>query len=189
MQPLDYVVIALFFLLVAIIGWMAVRRIEGSSDYFVAGGRIPWWLGGISHHVSGHSGVVFVGYAAVAYQYGFTLYVWWAGSITVACILGAFVFAPRWARLQAVRNIESPTEYLALRYDRPTQQVMVAGVAAFVVVTYVVHASQGLRVLAPVATSLAVFSAMAWLNRGRPVKPEVDELLRRVTLDSTKPVK
>src|SRR5437763_8361184 len=44
----------------------------------VAGGKIPWWLGGISHHVSGHSGVVFVAYAEVAYQYGFTLYVWWA---------------------------------------------------------------------------------------------------------------
>jgi solute:Na+ symporter, SSS family len=124
MQALDYVVIAVFFLLVAVIGWVAVRRIAGSSDYFVAGGRIPWWLGGISHHVSGHSGVVFVGYAAVAYQYGFTLYVWWAGSITIACFLGAFVFAPRWARLRAFRDIESPTEYLALRYNVTTQQVM-----------------------------------------------------------------
>ena len=38
----------------------SLRRIEGSKDYFVAGGKIPWWLGGISHHVSGHSGVVFV---------------------------------------------------------------------------------------------------------------------------------
>jgi Na+/proline symporter len=124
MQPLDYTVIAIFFLLVAVIGWMAVRRIAGSRDYFVAGGKIPWWLGGISHHVSGHSGVVFVAYAAVAYEYGFTLYVWWAGSVTVACVLGAFVFAPRWARLRAVRNIESPTEYLSLRYNVPTQQVM-----------------------------------------------------------------
>lgn len=124
MHPLDYAVIAVFLLLVAIIGWVAVRRIAGSRDYFVAGGKIPWWLGGVSHHVSGHSGVVFVAYAAVAYQYGFTLYVWWAGSITVACVLGAFVFAPRWARLRAVRNIESPTEYLALRYNVPTQQVM-----------------------------------------------------------------
>jgi Na+/proline symporter len=124
MQSLDYAVIAIFFVLVAVIGWVAVRRISGSRDYFVAGGRIPWWLGGISHHVSGHSGVVFVAYAAVAYQYGFTLYVWWAISITIACLLGAFVFAPRWARLRAVRNIESPTEYLALRYDVTTQQVM-----------------------------------------------------------------
>jgi solute:Na+ symporter, SSS family len=124
MHPLDYAVIAIFFLLVAVIGWLAVRRIQGSSDYFVAGGKIPWWLGGISHHVSGHSGVVFVAYAAVAYQFGFTLYVWWAVSIAFACIVGAFWFAPRWSRLRAVHHIESPTEYLALRYNVGTQQLM-----------------------------------------------------------------
>lgn len=124
MQVLDYVVIAVFFLLVAVIGWYSLRRIKGSSDYFVAGGRIPWWLGGISHHVSGHSGVVFVAYAAVAYQHGFTLYVWWALSIVFACISGAYWFAPKWARLRAARQIESPTEYLAVRYNVPTQQLM-----------------------------------------------------------------
>lgn len=124
MHPLDYAVIVLFLLLVAVIGWMSVRRISGSRDYFVAGGRIPWWLGGISHHVSGHSGVVFVAYAAVAYQHGFTLYVWWAGSIAIACLVGASWFAPRWARLRAARNIESPTEYLAVRYNVATQQLM-----------------------------------------------------------------
>ena len=124
MQFLDYAVVAIFFLLVAVIGWVAVRRIAGSSDYFVGGGKIPWWLGGISHHVSGHSGVVFVAYAVVAYNYGFTLYVWWACSITVACVVGAFWFAPRWARLRAIQGIESPTEYLALRYSVATQQLM-----------------------------------------------------------------
>ncbi|WP_414661826.1 sodium:solute symporter family transporter [Horticoccus sp. 23ND18S-11] len=124
MHILDYAVIALFFLLVAVIGWIAIRKIDGSNDYFVAGGKIPWWLGGISHHVSGHSGVVFVAYAAVAYQYGFTLYVWWAGSIVVACLVGARWVAPRWARLRAARNIESPTEYLAVRYNVATQQLM-----------------------------------------------------------------
>jgi SSS family solute:Na+ symporter len=124
MHPLDYAVIVAFFLLVALIGWISVRKITGSSDYFVAGGNIPWWLGGISHHVSGHSGVVFVAYAAVAYQHGFTLYVWWAGSIVVACVVGAWWFAPKWSRLRAARGIESPTEYLALRFNVPTQQVM-----------------------------------------------------------------
>jgi SSS family solute:Na+ symporter len=124
MQFIDYVVIAVFFVLVALIGWMAVRKIEGSSDYFVAGGKIPWWLGGVSHHVSGHSGVVFVAYAAVAYQYGFTLYVWWAGSIIVACFGGAWWFAPRWSRLRMALNIESPTEYLAMRYNVAAQQLM-----------------------------------------------------------------
>jgi Na+/proline symporter len=68
--------------------------------------------------------VVFVAYAAVAYQHGFTLYVWWAGSIVIACVTGAAWFAPRWARLRAARNIESPTEYLAVRYNVSTQQLM-----------------------------------------------------------------
>ncbi|MES2692016.1 MAG: sodium:solute symporter family protein [Verrucomicrobiota bacterium] len=124
MQTIDYVVIGLFFLLVAGIGLLALRKIKGSGDYFVAGGKIPWWLGGISHHVSGHSGVVFVGYAAICYEYGFTMYVWWAGSLTVACFLGSYWWAPRWARLRAARGIESPTEYLAQRYNVPTQQLM-----------------------------------------------------------------
>ena len=124
MQTIDYIVVALFFLLVAGIGLMAIRKIHGSKDYFVAGGKIPWWLGGVSHHVSGHSGVVFVAYAAVAYQFGFTLYVWWAGSIVVACFGGAWWFAPRWSRLRVALNIESPTEYLALRYNVAAQQLM-----------------------------------------------------------------
>ena len=124
MQTIDYVVVALFFGLVAAIGLVAFRKVQGSSDYFVADGRIPWWLGGISHHVSGYSGVVFVGYAAVAYRHGFTLYVWWAFSIVIACLVGARWFAPRWARLRAVRQIESPTEYLVMRYNLATQQLM-----------------------------------------------------------------
>jgi solute:Na+ symporter, SSS family len=124
MQMLDYAVMALFFLVVAGIGFAAYRKVLGSRDYFVAGGRIPWWLGGISHHVSGYSGVVFVAYAAVAYQFGFTLYVWWALSIVIACLVGARWFAPRWARLRAVQNIESPTEYLTMRYNLATQQLM-----------------------------------------------------------------
>ncbi|MCF3650049.1 sodium:solute symporter family protein [Synoicihabitans lomoniglobus] len=124
MEFLDYTVIGLYFLLVVGIGVMSYRKVKGSRDFFVAGGKIPWWLGGVSHHVSGYSGVVFVGYAAIAYEYGFTLYVWWAGSIIVACVIGALVFAPRWARLRMALAIESPTEYLAMRYGVATQQVM-----------------------------------------------------------------
>jgi Na+/proline symporter len=120
MQALDYAVIAAFLLLVVAIGFVAARRVRGSGDYFVAGGRIPWWLGGISHHVSGHSGVVFVGLAAVAYRHGLSLYLWWAVTIGLACLVGAYWFAPRWVRLREALAIESPTEYLVLRYNRPT---------------------------------------------------------------------
>src|SRR5690554_3995753 len=100
MSVTDYVVVGLFFLLMVAIGFASFRKVSSSKDFFVAGGSVPWWLAGISHHVSGYSGVVFVAYAAIAYDHGFTIYVWWAGSIAIACFVGAFTFAPRWSRLR-----------------------------------------------------------------------------------------
>lgn len=124
MQSLDYAVLVAYFILVTAIGLYCFRKIKGSGDFFVAGGKIPWWLGGVSHHVSGYSGVVFVGLAAIAYEDGFTVYVWWACSVAIACALGAAWFGPRWARLRLTLGIESPTEYLSMRYNLATQQIM-----------------------------------------------------------------
>ena len=67
MGTLDWVVIAGYFLVMVWIGWWSKRRIKNASDFFVAGGKVPWWLVGISHHMSGYSAAVFVGYAALAY--------------------------------------------------------------------------------------------------------------------------
>ena len=76
MSVLDWIVLGLYFLLMIGIGFWSHRRVHNASDYFTAGGRMPWWLAGISHHMSGYSAAVFVGYAAIAYTYGFTLYIW-----------------------------------------------------------------------------------------------------------------
>ncbi|MGN8648177.1 sodium:solute symporter family protein [Gracilibacillus sp. HCP3S3_G5_1] len=124
MHSLDWLSIVLFFLVMVIIGFWSYKKVNGSGDFFVAGGKLPWWLSGISHHVSGYSGAVFVGYAALAYTHGFSLYIWWAVVIFIGVTTGAFIMAPRWARLRISYNIESPTEYLSLRYNVPTQQVM-----------------------------------------------------------------
>ena len=124
MQTLDYAVLGTYFLLVTGIGLYCYRKVKGSGDFFVAGGKIPWWLGGVSHHVSGYSGVVFVGLAAIAYEDGFTVYVWWACSVASACGLGAIWIGPRWSRLRTTLGIESPSEYLAMRYSVLTQQIM-----------------------------------------------------------------
>jgi SSS family solute:Na+ symporter len=108
----------------AAIGVWSYKKVDRAEDFFAAGGKMPWWLSGISHHMSGYSGAVFVAYAGIAYTYGFTLYVWWALSISVAVFVGSFSIAPRWARLRIRLGMVSPMEYLAIRYNVPTQQVM-----------------------------------------------------------------
>ncbi len=124
MHQLDWTALFLFFLVMIIIGFWSYRQIGSSGDFFVAGGRLPWWLSGISHHISGYSGAVFVAYAAIAYTHGFTIYIWWAFTISISIFVGAFFIVPRWSRLRSRTNIESPTEYLKDRYNIPTQQLM-----------------------------------------------------------------
>ncbi|NLS54099.1 sodium:solute symporter family protein [Hafnia alvei] len=124
MNGIDYVVMALYALMIVMITLWAMRKVGSTKDFFAAGGKMPWWLSGVSHHMSGYSAAVFVAYAAVAYKYGITIYFWWAFPISIAVFIGSVIFAPRWARLRIHMNIESPMEYLATRYNVPTQQVL-----------------------------------------------------------------
>lgn len=120
----DFIVILLFFLTMIVIGLWSWVKNKTPEDYFVAGGNLPWWLSGISHHVSGYSGAVFVAYAGLAYTHGFSLYVWWAFTIGITVILSSRVFPVLWVRLRQRYRIQSPLEYLANRYNLLTQQIM-----------------------------------------------------------------
>lgn len=124
MEVIDWIVLGAYFVMLLAIGIWAYRRVSSSADFFTAGGRLPWWLSGISHHVSGYSGAVFVAYAGIAYTHGFTLYIWWACGVAVATLLAALFIAPRWATLRMERNIQSPTEYLVWRYNLTVQQTI-----------------------------------------------------------------
>ncbi len=124
MQLFDWIVLSLYFIMLIAIGLWAFFRVKSSADFFTAGGKLPWWLSGVSHHVSGYSGAVFVAYAGIAYTHGFTLYIWWACTVSLATLLAAFFIAPRWSALRKFANIQSPTEYLLVRYNIQTQQII-----------------------------------------------------------------
>jgi Na+/proline symporter len=124
MGTLDWIVVAGYFVVMVGIGLWSRGRINNISDFFTAGGKMPWWLSGISHHMSGYSAVMFVAFAAEAYRLGLTVYIWWSLTIGIGVGIGAFLWAPAWNRLRAKHDVKSPLEYLAIRYNVPTQQVM-----------------------------------------------------------------
>jgi len=124
MQWIDWLVLCLYFVLLISIGFMAYRKVSDSADFFTAGGKLPWWLAGVSHHVSGYSGAVFVAYAGIAYTHGIGIYFWWACGVGLTTLLAAFFIAPKWAKLRETYQVQSPTEYLLKRYNRSTQQII-----------------------------------------------------------------
>jgi Na+/proline symporter len=121
---LDWLVLGGYFVVMVGIGLWSKGRIHTVADFFTARGKIPWWLSGISHHMSGYSAIMFVAFAAVAYNYGLAMYVWWALTIGLGVGIGAFVWAARWNRLRSKHGVASPLEYLARRYNVPTQQAL-----------------------------------------------------------------
>ena len=124
MHGLDWLMVCGYFGLMVAIGLWSHRRVRTDKDFFIAGGRMPWWLAGISHHMSGYSAVMFVAYAGVAYTDGVTVYFWGFASIGVGVAIGSWLFAARWNRLRTRFGVASPLEFLAHRYGIPAQQVL-----------------------------------------------------------------
>lgn len=126
MQFLDWLVLCLFFLTLIGIGVFSTLRVRQSGDYFVGGGKLPWWIGGISHHVGGYSAVIFTAWAMYNYRDGFATYVWWAlFGFALSCFICGWLIAPRWSQVREKYGVQSPTEYLAVRYGISTQQIIV----------------------------------------------------------------
>ena len=115
----DCTVVILYGILVAFLGYVAKRKVKSPEDYFAGGKSVPWWMAAISHHMSGYSAFAFVGHASVAYDTGFATYTMFALPIFIAMIIGAFVWAPRWARMK----ILTPIEYLEQRFNNTVRQV------------------------------------------------------------------
>jgi hypothetical protein len=67
---------------------------------------------------------------------------------------------------------------------RAATSSILAGFAAFVIVTQVMTTTQGTRMFAPIAASFAVFAGMAWFNRHRPVPAAVAELVRSLSAEA-----
>ncbi|MCB9059020.1 MAG: Na+:solute symporter [Calditrichae bacterium] len=119
LQNADYLVIAIYAVLVAYLGFYARKKVKNLEDYFAGGRKVPWWMAAISHHMSGYSAFAFVGHATIAYMSGFSIWTFFAVPIFIAMIIGAQVWAPKWVKLKVI----TPVEYLEERFNLATRQV------------------------------------------------------------------
>jgi SSS family solute:Na+ symporter len=114
----DYLVIALYALLMVRVGFYVLRFNRGAAEYFRGGSRIPWLVAGLSCFMSGFSAWTFTGAAGVAYRSGIAAIGLYIGN-ALSFLLGYFVFAGRWRRTR----ITTVMEYLAGRFNVATHQV------------------------------------------------------------------
>jgi len=142
----DYALIALYFGIVIFVGWYSSRKNKNTDDYFKGGGKIPWFLAGVSNWVSGFSAFMFVAAAGFTYRNGLGAAVVFTAA-TWAYLVGAFYFAARWRRAR----INSPLEFLTRRYSSSTTYFY----TVTAIVPQIIGIGQGLYILCIfVATAL-----------------------------------
>jgi SSS family transporter len=117
-NTVDYLVIALYALLMVRVGFYVLRFNRGAAEYFRGGSRIPWLVAGLSCFMSGFSAWTFTGAAGVAYRSGFAAVGLYIGN-ALSFLLGYFIFAQRWRR----SRITTVMEYLSGRFNPATHQV------------------------------------------------------------------
>lgn len=93
------------------IGAYFSRREKGTSDFFLAGRRIPWWAAGLSIYATQLSAITFISSPAFSYAKDWIVY---PAKITLflAMPLVIFFYLPFFRRL----NITTAYEYLERRY-------------------------------------------------------------------------
>lgn len=112
MTGFDILVIILYFLLLAFMGWYFARRQKNTEDYFKGGGRIPGFIAGLSIFGTALSAITFMAIPAKAYATDWSYLIFNAGILLVVPLI-VWVFIPFFRKL----NVTTAYEYLEVRFS------------------------------------------------------------------------
>jgi SSS family solute:Na+ symporter len=140
---LDYSLIAIYFVFVLGIGYLARSRIASSLDFFLSGRRLPAWVTGIAFVSANLGAVEIMGMSANGAQIGLaTLHYYWIGAVPAMLFLGV-VMMPFYygSKVRSVpefmRRRFGPGAHLVNAISFAAAQVLIAGVNLFLLATVI----------------------------------------------------
>lgn len=118
MGQLDFIVMAVFALLIFAIG-LTFTRVGSKSGqaFFEAGGETPWWINGLSLFISYFSAGTFVVWGSIAYSHGIV-----ANAIQLTMAISGLIvtvfIAARWKKT----GVATAAEYIGKRFGSKEKQ-------------------------------------------------------------------
>lgn len=113
----DYVIIGAYLLFMLAIGVVFRRMSKNTSDYFRAGGAMPWWLTGASAWIFSFSAWTFTGAAGKVYEAGTLVLIVFYATVP-ALVLAIWITCQRFRRMRVITWMEA----VRLRYGPVTEQ-------------------------------------------------------------------
>lgn len=117
LRPIDYAIIALYFLFVIGIGLLLKRRVKSGNDFLMSNRSIPLWITSLAFISANLGAQEVLGMAASGVKYGiYTVHYYWLGAAFAMVFLGIYMM-PFYYGSRA----RSVPEYLKLRFDEKTR--------------------------------------------------------------------
>ena len=167
----DYVIIGFYLVFLVAIGVVFRRMSKDTSDYFRAGGAMPWWITGTSAWIFSFSAWTFTGAAGKVYETGtLVLPVFYATAVAL-CFVIAFTCL-RFRRMRVITWMEA----VRLRYGPFSEQfytwiklpllllfsgVGLNAIGVFMSAVFNIHMNTMLVILGAVVTIVA-FAGGSW---------------------------
>ena len=95
----NYVTLITYLVLIIFLGWYFSKRNKTTDDYFLGGGRIPWWAAGLSIYATMLSSITYISQPALAYSFDWQAYLGYFPILLIVIIIGVIL-------INKSRNIE-----------------------------------------------------------------------------------
>jgi SSS family solute:Na+ symporter len=140
---LDYVLIAVYFVFVLGIGYIARSQISSSLDFFLSGRRLPAWVTGVAFVSANLGAVEIMGMSANGAQVGLsTVHYYWIGAVPAMLFLGVVMMPFYYGS-----KVRSVPEFMRRRFGTGAHlvnaisfaaaQLLIAGVNLFLLATVI----------------------------------------------------
>lgn len=113
MHLIDWIIIALYFIISLAIGLYYYKKASGNTeDFFLSGRKLPWWLAGLSMVATTFAADTPLAVAELVGQNGIAgNWLWW--NMLIGGMLTVFFFAKLWRRAGILTDVE----FIELRYS------------------------------------------------------------------------
>ncbi len=128
MENTTIILIVMILYMVGLISWGIYqgRKVKTSSDFSIAGRKLPGWVAALSERATGESSWALLGLPGAAYATGL-LEIWTA----IGCVMGilvAWIFLAQRLRNEAEKyQVETFTDYIAKRHGEVGKWIRIAG--------------------------------------------------------------
>ncbi len=131
-MSLQIIIFIVYFLIVLGIGVYSYKKTEGEADYWIAGGKLGWALGGATIAATQMSAGLFIGTIGVMYSVGWS-FGWVVLVFPVSYWIMVSVIAPRFTR---VREFTLPS-FFERRYYSKSARAISALIILIAMVVYI----------------------------------------------------